>query len=534
MLLLFYILVYYNDSRDMIDMKTQVRAFTYLKRNIFYSFSLVLLIFLLAILSLGSMTAIRVVGSTEDNLWSNLPTVVMVEEDYVAILNYWQENQVSPERLITREIIDKVAELPYVSEAHASIGFQLLSRDLEMYGSSDLLMDSISMRNVGVYHIERFNTIGVIASEFAELSTGVISLTSGFTFTELQLEEGAPVAIISQELADENGLTIGSNVNFERVIQAEGVSWAELYDDNNIEHYMRLEFEIIGIYQLDAILTEFIAIDGDLGGGEEVIQELNMLNTIFMPYETVARFLSFYDDLFYEYFGPEAFSSGFAIDNLFVINNARNVQAFQLAAEDILPEFITTRDVTDSFEDVLVAMNNINDVITFILLFIATAAIIILALVIVLFARIRRHEIGTYLALGARKRTIIQQIILELLLMMGTALILAIPTNHFVSSQISRALVYNEIKTIEVTGHTRNLQVGNSFIGRNEYLIDWFVPSVPEIEDFIEVFDVGLRINDIALFTVGAIAIMGLATATSMIYILLFEPKKILSYGERG
>ena len=287
------------------------RAVVYLKRNIFHSIILLLIIFLLGTIALGAVSAYRMIRSTEDNLWANLPAVVTIEEDQVAVASeaYWQPGQsyviLSAAPTITRELIEEIATLPYVKHADISLRHFLHSRSLNRYWDLEAnVRDQQSLRSIGVDHIEVFDVIGVAQLDFPELNYGIIEVVAGANFTAEQLTNGMPVALISQELAEVNDLEVGSFITLEEVVSAggdliveEGNVIATWYNDENILDSLSIEFEVIGIYDLQGKLPEFADIHLEDGAvilaSDTIEQELTMLNRIYIPYEALRQLANF-------------------------------------------------------------------------------------------------------------------------------------------------------------------------------------------------------------------------------------------------
>jgi len=109
------------------------RAIIYLKRNLFHSIVLLLIIFLLGTISLGAVSAYRMMNRTEENLWASLPAVVTIDEDVMASELHFQSYGNWPVPDITRELFDEISQLPYVGTADFSLKHHMHSRNLNRY-----------------------------------------------------------------------------------------------------------------------------------------------------------------------------------------------------------------------------------------------------------------------------------------------------------------------------------------------------------------------------------------------------------------
>ena len=368
-----------------------------------------------------------------------------------------------------------------------------------------------------------FEVKGVDQSDFFELSSGIIQITEGTNFAEEQLADGSHVALISQELADANGLWVGSTITLEEIVSQGGDNPASWFDDDNIVDHLAIDFEVIGIYNLQASLNEFSdVIAGDLvfpAGNRHIVQELNMLNLIYIPYGVLEQIINF---------GVVSISN-LSIDNFLILNDPRDLPAFHESAADILPEFITTTDVTASFENVFGVMNQISEVSIFILIFLIGASLLLLSFLIMLLLRNRRSEIGIYLALGEQKWRISFQFIVEVLVITIIAITLSLFANQAVSAQISQHMVRQEMASVQVHGPQIVLEIpGIGFFSQDVSLLDWLVPEVQEIEEIIEAFDISLEVIDILAFYGATILIAMSSTIVSNAYVMRLKPKEVL------
>jgi len=504
------------------------RASTYIKRNLFHSLALFLLILLLGILSLGSVTTIKIISATEDNLWLNLPGVAMIEYDQYKSEVYFARYGTWPSPHVSHELIEEVAQLSYINRVYSILPHFMIAEGLDIYWPNNVRRNIMSFRYMGIYHVESFRAFGVSNPIFAELSFGIINVISGSSFTYEHIATSAPVILISQEFATNNGLAVGSHVTFLDIFSARGWFDAEEYNDIR-PPIQEIKFEVIGVYELQTTMAEF---GSGIGDGEHVSIELRMLNTIFTPYGALSNFLQFENQVRYDLWGSPPFWPN--IQNLLVLNDPREMPIFQEAVNEILPDFLIATNVGDRFNNVFTAMDNIYEIAVFILSLVIGSAFFITILLIMLILRIRQHEIGIYLALGEKKIKIYMQFLAEILIITILAITFALFANKIVSSQISHTLVTEEIAGVQIDRRILGVQIGNALFERREHILDWFVPEVREFEEILEVFDVSIAINDIIIFYAASFGIIIFATSLSMIYVMRLKPKDILTLGERG
>jgi len=497
---------------------------------------LFLIIFLLGTISLSAVSAYRMTRNTEENLWASLPAVVTIEEDQAALASEidWQPGQSyftwPTPPAITHELVEEIAELSYVRHADISLRRSLFSRNLNRHWDLEAnVRDQQSLRSMRIYHLEEFDVRGVTQSDFSELNFGIIQVTAGSNFTAEHITNGMPVAIISQELASANSLAVGSFITLEEIISKGSSNISNWYDDDNIINSLAIELEVIGIYDLQGNLPEFADIHIDettFYAGDIIAHELNMLNKIYIPYKILRQMENFAIDTMENFWHEEV--NPMSVENILILNDPRNLLNFHEAAAGILPEFLTIRDVTESFENVMVAMDQIGEAAAFILIFLIGASLLLLTFLIMLLLRNRKHEIGIYLALGEEKKRVTFLFIAEVLIVAIVAAALSLFINQFVSAEISQHMVMQEMANIQVESPVQAVVSEDGVFMREVHLLDWFVPEVREIEEMIEVFDISLAVIDIFVFYGVTIFIAVSSTILSTLYIMRLKPKEIL------
>lgn len=72
------------------------------------------------------------------------------------------------------------------------------------------------------------------------------------------------------------------------------------------------------------------------------------------------------------------------------------------------------------------------------------ATLLIISLVVILFLRDRKHELGIYLSLGETRAKVMQQILIELLLISLIAMCLSLITGNFLGKMVSESLIASD------------------------------------------------------------------------------------------
>lgn len=158
------------------------------------------------------------------------------------------------------------------------------------------------------------------------------------------------------------------------------------------------------------------------------------------------------------------------------------------------------------------------DTITDILLWICIGiSIVILTLVLTMWNRERIHETGVYLALGIKKRKIILQYLLEVLLIGSVAFSIAYLPSKAVAEKFIEYTVTNE-KVDEAP--EEGLYLENLNDGTSDYVDSEFTESEAQIK-------IGV-VEIVKLFLIG-LSLIGISISFSTLYILRMRPREILS-----
>ena len=150
------------------------------------------------------------------------------------------------------------------------------------------------------------------------------------------------------------------------------------------------------------------------------------------------------------------------------------------------------------------------------------ATIIILSLLITLFLRDRRHEIGILLAIGEKKIKVIGQIVLEIVLIAIIAISLSLFSGNILLSTISDKMLNDQIAAQE----QQLDQIG--YMSISSWLDFMGYSNDISSEDLREIYKVPLDVTVICLYYVIGLLTVIISTIIPLIYITRLNPKKIL------
>ncbi|MCL1990605.1 MAG: ABC transporter permease [Defluviitaleaceae bacterium] len=514
-------------------MKIMNRANISLFKNLGKTITLLFLIIILGTLAMGAILAENALTNTVDHLRRSLPPIIALGSDEESLNELYTLRERSQGyaahlfEFLTRDQIHQIGSLPYVRYYDYSISAMPRHFGWNVYGVNEQLETSFVM-----FH-------GVSNPEVIYIEEGLMTLREGRTFTTEEmlhesLNEIAPV-LISYELATLNQLVIGSifEMYIEHFVLPVGANIPEggfigLLDEEIWDHpYNNWEdkafkFEVVGIFELAYEATEQM----------DFWNRMNILNTLYAPnWRTHQMFtLGIASDFEFQ----AIFNADFIdIDRLnqrltmnepfWILYDILYFEAFQAAASPFLPEFWAFENLASTFNHVHESTSVIRHLAHRAVWFSAGASTVILSLLITLYLKDRRQELGIYLALGERKLRIVMQVLIEVFMVATIGFIIAVLITSVVAPEISQHMLRNEliqerrsqaywepVNVLETRGFGRELT----------------------IDEAMKAFDVSLNPSVIMLYLLGGFITVGLSTIVPVLFVLELSPKEILMSGK--
>ena len=206
-------------------------------------------------------------------------------------------------------------------------------------------------------------------------------------------------------------------------------------------------------------------------------------------------------------------------ENFFILNDWAEFEGFKESAEELLPLGFHITDFSFLYENILIAMGNMMYLNMLILWGGISETLIILSLLILLYLKERKHEIGIYIAMGEKKLNIIGQILLEILTISFIGISLALFSGNVLSGVLSTKILINKLVNSQ-----------EEFMHFGEFNpLDTHGFAVPLTQhEMLEAYEVSLDSQAIFNFyVVGGFTII-LATAIPVTYLLMLNPRKVL------
>jgi len=477
------------------------------------SLILLLLVFILGMVTTGAISVRSAIHTTDLSLRRNMRPVVIPVRDQAALDYEWTVlGNWDADARLTPEIIYEIGHLPYVDYFDYSMILQLWSFELDRWlpvpRGQIISHFGILDPDLG----ETFMVTGVSHPEFLDLQQGIIELVNGESFTDLQLQEGDHVAVVSSLWAAYNGLGIGDVFSMDNVVHA-----ADFTERFNYQTY---EFEIIGLF--DVVGIEALDLSSSRGWGVAELRAIQNANHIYLPNTILREMVYFFNHHWFAVVGYEPEEESYPLSPAFVLNDPLDTIHFREAAMPLLPDFWLLSDLSNRFEPISTSMETMRGISDAILFVTIGASLVVLGLVITLFLRDRRHEVGIYLALGERRAMIIGQVLIEIVVIAVVGITLSIFAGNQVASRLSQNMLITDLTDVRVE---ERRDVWDPEVDRLEWL--GFGPPL-DGEEMLAFYDFSLDPQTIMLFyLVGLATVIG-ATAVPIFYLTRLSPRKVL------
>lgn len=528
------------------------RALASIKRRPSKSVILLLLVFILGTIISGAISVRGAVVNTEVNLRNRMRPVVSFARNWEAQNEYFEETgEWIQEGRLTADIVRAIAELPYVNRHHYSVRSWFQTPSLQFWqpwmdDSDGFMMDHGS-------DIPSYNIIGSSAAEPLEFVEEFIRLTSGRVFTEGEISSASALhpILISEGFARHNNLSVGDVFDIEilgiKMQEAEiiGGIWDPDWNSNpdNVFDQVTVEFHVIGLFAAPLDASGGDRWNHDNEADWEAQHRLdNLLTSIFMTNHSAIYLQGVATDfriaanlLAIEMFELDDFNmmwleterdEEFEVTSVMELEDPTDIEAFREAATPLLPDFWEVEDLANTFADISTSMESLQGIADMVLWVSVVATLLILSLLITLFLRDRRHEMGVYLALGEKKKNIISQILVEVVATAFIGITLSVFSGNIISSTMSRNMLRNELITQREGQFDLGWGIGRPIGGGG--LADLGFAQEMTIEDMIEAYDVSLSLGTIGiLYGVGLGAVV-LSTIAPVMYVITLNPKKVL------
>jgi putative ABC transport system permease protein len=446
------------------------------------SLLLLVLIFILSNVLAASIAIGEASSNVEKTMKAQLGADATLELDYdkISQLPDFNWDQIVP---ITAPIIEAVGALSQVRYYDYNQEMWLSSSNLIGYDPNNENME-----------FSYFNLKGVQYAPIMDFDKGRGDLIEGRVFSNQDIADRAYVALISDKVAELNNLFIGDRISVRNVY----------YNKDNQEVVRDIILDVIGIFQ--PVLQQ------QNPSVREGWVDYSAFNRIYVPNGVT----QLENRWWLEQYVNDYPDSGVQIDQVylyptFVLTDPEVIESFRTEALNYLPDYYRVRVSSDAYDSVAGPIRFIGGLSTTLLWVGILATVLILSLVVILFLRDRKHELGIYLALGERPYKVMAQIVVETMSVAILAISLSLISGQWMARLTSDALL--------------QMRVGES---ENGGIMPYFEGNYLSPEDVINAYAIDFDLRYVLLLYGVGLGTIAVSSIAPMIYILRLKPKKIL------
>ena len=352
-----------------------------------------------------------------------------------------------------------------------------------------------------------FELRGINNPNVTLITEGKISLTNGRVFNADEVKAGKLVVMASEPFMKENNLSVGDMLTLSNIITGSSEN-GEMTDIEKRD----VTFEIIGTFTSETIKEKK---ENDINAQFFQGQYDNLLLTPNkVAYEEAAYALEGFQKQYPEMFENQTLTTEEYImqyvSPVFALNDPKDVESFRAAVDPTLPKFYKVNTSSDAYDSIAGPVKAMDSMAQITLIVAVSATILILSLVIVLFLRDRKHELGVYLSLGDRRGRVVGQIVMEVMMVAFVGLTLSLVTGNY----LAKGLSSNLMKPSD-----------DPMFGMPMY--NEFASDLNE-GDVLEAYKVELTPEYVGLFYLIGLSVTAASTIVPTVYITRLNPKKIM------
>ena len=467
------------------------RAWLSVSRRKGKSIILLTVVFILGNLIAGTFAIKQATYRVEDNLKKKLGFNATIAIDYNAIYEDFDFSSNTEPSIpkITKDLIEKIGTLPQVSFYDFSKSHQLDTNSIKAVKYNEFDQDE---------QTSQFTLHGVEYLDMIDSKVGRIEITSGRTFSQDDLSNQIIPIVISDNLLSDNNFRVDEIIDITSLLSQ--LSFDEPFKLN-------YQAQIIGTFKPITF-----------GKNNDNNYSVNaMLNRIYMPNKFVEQILEQEIEIANEkgidltdnYYYQEAINKSYQ-DSVFVTESEKDLELFVSNASALLDENLEIKTSQQAFAMIAGPMDILAKFADVTLKGAALTTVVMLSLVVVLFLRDRKHEMGIYIALGDKQWKVLSQVTLEVLMITLLGLTLSFGSGLMLANKASSILIYDS--------------------GDQGVMIDTdssFIPAVnmTEVQE-----DYAIKLTPsyiVSIYGLGTIVAIS-ASVLPMFYVTRMKPKKIL------
>lgn len=489
-------------------------------------------IFILCNVLAGAVSIHQATSEVEKKIKTQLGAKATISLDYDEVDQLSKDNPNIFESLKfpDEKVINEIGSLPQVKYYDYSFSNGVNANKVKSYSNEENENGVVMGPGMGGKYY--FNIVGVNNPETAAVKDGKIKIVEGKSFTKDQVDSGKNVVLISKKVAEKNNLSVGGKLVLD-YNQADMNSMAMNDDGKESEDAIKTEiatkeyvYDIVGIFE-----PVKVELKKDATQDQKMNQSFNdemQQNTFYMPNKTVKK-----DNADFMRVVAAKFPSQFEnveetinemtsyIEPHFTLKSPEDIESFRQEATALLPDkkMFKIYVSSDQYDSIAGPVKSMDKLSRYVMIIAIIASLFIISLVVLLFLRDRKHELGVYLALGDRKWHVLMQIVIEVFLIGIVAITLAMFTGNILAKGVSQSLIENQMSAKSSQDMSFN---------QDDYVYSTMNTTEIGTEDVADNYNVSLSLPYVLIFYIAGLLTILLSTVIPLLYTLRLNPRKIM------
>ncbi len=428
------------------------RAYRYITRKPTKSLLLMITFFLIGNLVILGLGIAQAADNAKILTRKQMRAAVSYEVDYESYWEYVESltdedemneayshaPRVSRETALALTEDERVKAFNYMSNTIAySKGFESVPvGNEENRGTSTYIDDQ---GNEQIYTEPNIMIYATMFPNMIEIAEGTFTLEEGSFITQDDIDDARNAAVITRELAEQNGLRVGDTIT----VSTAGSYDVEMYRQMGIEEDdMLWELEVTGIY---STLNE---VDPNSEQFQWMGAYESPKNIILIPMSTYSEKMSFITEKQFRYY--QSMDPGMTDDMLdewlndsatpsrivYLLNDPLDVDAFVADHQNDLSPYTILNANNETFKKLARPLDTLSFFASIVVWIVVINAIVIITLVTALTLKTREYEIGVMLSIGVSKLKVVLQLFLELILIALIGFTLAVASGSVLAGKV--------------------------------------------------------------------------------------------------
>ena len=365
-------------------------------------------------------------------------------------------------------------------------------------------------------------------SDMIEFQDGEFNIVDGRFYNDHEIENGDLVCVISQNIAEYNGVSVGDDI----ILSFAGSTIGGM---KMSEEDLEATFEVVGIFSHNHPVTP------DSSNFNYCSPYENPDNMIFMPSTSTYMASLSYQQKSFDYYkelypedevyqnednrpSEENMAENTYIENVtLLLSDPLDVEKFVDDYKNTLSQFTSLDANNEEFKKLAKPLDTLSMYANFIVSLVVINAIVIISLVTALTLKTREYEIGVLLSIGASKIKVIAQFFIELALVA----VLGFTLSVFSGSLIAKNIGYKVLEYQIATSDVQEEDDGFDYYGGFDPWSNNYTTEIT-LDDLISEYEVTVSPLIIAEIYIMGLGIVLISVIIPSFMIMRYNPKKIL------